>query len=133
MTTQSNTPRTDAEAAEAAKYASIAKGWYVHADFARQLETELAAMTEERDAFMASSRISKDNEATANARLAFMIDAQAQVAEYSMGWDCEWYCDYNDKRETGCYPNAIEAIDAAIKARDDLRKAREIGPSESAP
>ncbi len=57
MSQESKTPRTDAEAAEAANYASIAKGWYVHADFARQLETELAAMTEERDAFMASSRI----------------------------------------------------------------------------
>lgn len=57
MSQESKTPRTDAEAAEAANYASIAKGWYVHADFARQLETELAAMTEERDAFMASNQI----------------------------------------------------------------------------
>jgi predicted DNA-binding transcriptional regulator AlpA len=61
MSQESKTPRTDAEAAEAANYASIAKGWYVHADFARQLETELAAMTEERDAFMASSRIKEEN------------------------------------------------------------------------
>ena len=35
MSQESKTPRTDAEAAEAAKYASISKGWYVHACFAR--------------------------------------------------------------------------------------------------
>ena len=44
----SQTPRTDAEAADAANY-GIAKGWFVHADFARQLETELAAVHTVRD------------------------------------------------------------------------------------
>jgi len=46
---ESKTPRTDAEAADAANYASIAKGWFVHADFARRLETELAAAHTVRD------------------------------------------------------------------------------------
>ena len=61
MSQESKTPRTDAEAAEAAKYASISKGWYVHASFARQLESELAAVTEERDALIASARIKEAN------------------------------------------------------------------------
>lgn len=47
MSQESKTPRTDAEASDAANYAPIEKGWYVHVDFARQLERELAAVTAE--------------------------------------------------------------------------------------
>lgn len=128
MSQESKTPRTDALVSACANLDTQGAA-NVMTEGCRQLETELAAMAEERDAFMASSRIAQANEATANSRLAFMVDAQAQVAEYSMGWNCEWHCDYNDKHETGCYPAAIEAIDAAIKARDELRKAREIEPT----
>lgn len=53
---ESKTPRTDAEAADAANYASIAKGWFVHADFARQLETELAAA---HDAYQSSEQAAR--------------------------------------------------------------------------
>lgn len=125
---ESKTPRTDAEDA---KYASISKVWYVPADFARQLERELAAVTEDRDAFMASSRITKANEATANARIAFMSDAEAKVAQYPPGWRCEWVCDWGDQRSTACYPEALEAIDAAMKECSELRAAREIEPKGS--
>lgn len=103
MSQESKTPRTDVHAEEVFNWEDELV-CVVTADFARQLERELA---------------------DANSRLAFMIDAQAQVAEYSMGWNCEWHCDYNDKHETGCYPAAIEAIDAAIKARDELRALHE--------
>ena len=58
MSQESKTPRTDAEDA---KYASISKVWYVPADFARQLERELAAVTDERDALIASARIKEAN------------------------------------------------------------------------
>lgn len=61
MSQESKTPRTDAEAEDAAKYGPISKGWYVHVDFACQLERELAAVTEERDAFIASARIREAN------------------------------------------------------------------------
>lgn len=61
MSQESKTPRTDAEASDAANYAPIEKGWYVHVDFACQLERELAAVTEERDAFIASARIKEAN------------------------------------------------------------------------
>jgi len=50
MSQESKTPRTDAEASDAANYAPIEKGWYVHVDFAGQLERELAAVTEARRA-----------------------------------------------------------------------------------
>lgn len=128
LSQESKTPRTDAEDA---KYASISKVWYVPADFARQLERELAAVTEDRDAFMASSRITKANEATANARIAFMSDAEAKVAQYPPGWRCEWVCDWGDQRSTACYPEALEAIDAAMKECSELRAAREIEPKGS--
>jgi len=42
----SDTPRTDAEAKNEIGMSSIKQGWYVHADFARQLERELAAANE---------------------------------------------------------------------------------------
>lgn len=61
MSQESKTPRTDAEASDAANYAPIEKGWYVHVDFACQLERELAAVTEERDALIASARIREAN------------------------------------------------------------------------
>jgi len=61
MSQESKTPRTDAEASDAANYAPIEKGWYVHVDFACQLERELAAVTEERDALIASARIKEAN------------------------------------------------------------------------
>ena len=92
---------------------------------------QLAVMTEERDAFMASSRITKANEATANARIAFMSDAEAKVAQYPPGWRCEWVCDWGDQHSTACYPDALEAIDAAMKECSELRAAREIEPKGS--
>ena len=61
MSQEYKTPRTDAEASDAANYAPIEKGWYVHVDFACQLERELAAVTEERDALIASARIREAN------------------------------------------------------------------------
>ena len=61
MSQESKTPRTDAEASDAANYAPIEKGWYVHVDFACQLERELAEVTEERDALIASARIKEAN------------------------------------------------------------------------
>lgn len=131
MSQESKTPRTDAAASKEIGMSSITPGWYVHADFARQLERELAAVTEERDAFMASSRITKANEATANARIAFMSDAEAKVAQYPPGWRCEWVCDWGDQHSTACYPEALEAIDAAMKECSELRAAREIEPKGS--
>lgn len=61
MSQESKTPRTDAAASKEIGMSSITPGWYVHADFARDLERELAAVTEERDALIASARIKEAN------------------------------------------------------------------------
>ena len=132
MSQESKTPRTDAEIfPERFSAGDSLRFDVVTADFARDLERELAAVTEERDAFMASSRITKANEATANARIAFMSDAEAKVAQYPPGWRCEWVCDWGDQHSTACYPEALEAIDAAMKECSELRAAREIEPKGS--
>ena len=56
MSQESKTPRTDA--AEWREFTGVN---VVQASFARQLERELAAVTEERDAFIASARIREAN------------------------------------------------------------------------
>jgi len=64
MSQESKTPRTDAEQFEAKSQDSVMRVYthiVVNADFARQLERELAAVTEERDAFIASARIKEAN------------------------------------------------------------------------
>ena len=94
---------------------------------------QLAAVTEERDAFMASSRIAQANETLANARLAFMIHSAGQAFELPSGWRCTWICDYGDERETNSHRTAFDAIDAAMLYREELRVAREIestGPEQ---
>jgi len=125
MSQESKTPRTDAA------WTSVGVTERNLYRLSCDLERELAAVTEDRDAFMASSRITKANEATANARIAFMSDAEAKVAQYPPGWRCEWVCDWGDQHSTACYPEALEAIDAAMKECSELRAAREIEPKGS--
>ena len=125
MSQESKTPRTDAA------WTSVGVTERNLYRLSCDLERELAAVTEDRDAFMASSRITKANEATANARIAFMSDAEAKVAQYPPGWRCEWVCDWGDQHSTACYPEALEAIDAALKECSELRAAREIEPKGS--
>ena len=62
MSQESKTPRTDAELfPERFEVGDSLRFEVVPADFARQLERELAAVTEERDAFIASARIKEAN------------------------------------------------------------------------
>lgn len=77
----------------------------VYANFARELERELA---------------------TANARLAFMIENASQIFMLPTGWRCAWTCDFGDEHQVSSHCTAFDAIDAAIaknaQINDDIKE-----------
>lgn len=82
MSQESKTPMTDAEQFEA--YGSSLRCEVVPASFARQLERELAAVTAERDALIASARIKEVNAKWDVAKLEFVIKAhESGIAAHS--------------------------------------------------
>lgn len=100
MNDTSATPRTDLLARDMGGNCQV-----VDANFARKLERELA---------------------TANARLAFMIENASQIFMLPTGWRCAWTCDFGDEHQVSSHCTAFDAIDAAIaknaQINDDIKE-----------
>ena len=82
MEEQSDTPRTDAAAQFVSHF-----GWQVHADFARDLERELATATRERDEARVSVDTLRAAIKTAEAALADIGDSDHEPSD-DLAW-CE--------------------------------------------
>ena len=117
MEKQSDTPRTDAAAQFVSHF-----GWQVHADFARDLERELATATRERDEAQAEGveqarllGISGSREAALMAK----VDAITRERDEAraIANDRDAMVDHRDRALTAMY----QCVDVITQERDEAR------------
>ena len=101
MEEQSDTPRTDAAAQFVSHF-----GWQVHADFARDLERELATATRERDEARVSVDTLRAAIKTAEAALADIGDSDHEPSD-----DLAW-CELRAQRALPVVRFALAATEA---------------------